>query len=346
MTAVLPISAEPAALPQEDAQPGRWRRMPAKAKAGAVLLGLFVLAAIIGPFVTPYDPSFQNPSPALSLRPPDGAHLLGTTQSGQDVLSQLLVGIRLTLELAVIVGLAATALAVIVGVSAAFLGGAWDELLSLVTNVFLVIPALPLLIVLLGYLQTKGQTATILVLSVLGWPWGARVVRAQTLAIRNRDFVAAARETGEKTWRIIAFEIVPNEVSLIAASFVNTVLYAIGASVALAFIGVTNLNSWSLGTMLYWAQSQQALQLGAWWWFVPPGLAVALIGTALVLVNTGIDELGNPRLRDSSSRIAGRWLRPADPTPVLTDLPRRRGKVAGFLHSFSRSSLLDDGSQP
>jgi peptide/nickel transport system permease protein len=350
MTAVLPISAEPAALLQEDVQPGRWRRMPAKAKVGAVLLGLFVLAAIIGPLVTPYDPSYQNPSPSLSLHAPYGAHLLGTTQSGQDVLSQLLVGIRLTLELAFFVGLVATALSVIVGVSAAFLGGVWDELLSLVSNVFLVIPALPLLIVLLGYLQTKGQTATILVLSVLGWPWGARVIRAQTLAIRNRDFVAASRETGEKSWRIIAFEIVPNEVSLIAASFVNTVLYAIGASVSLAFIGVTNLNDWSLGTMLYWAQSQQALQLGAWWWFVPPGLAVALIGAGLVLLNTGIDELGNPRLRDatSASRIAGRWLPPAGPTPVLAEVSRRRGRLAGFLHSFSRSSLLDEteGIQP
>jgi peptide/nickel transport system permease protein len=232
-------------------------------------------------------------------------------------------------------------------VSAAFLGGAWDELLSLVTNVFLVIPALPLLIVLLGYLQTKGQAATILVLSVLGWPWGARVIRAQTLAIRNRDFVAASRETGERTWRIIVFEIVPNEVSLIAASFVNTVLYAIGASVALAFIGVTNLNSWSLGTMLYWAQSQQALQLGAWWWFVPPGLAVALIGTALVLVNTGIDELGNPRLRDaaSASRIAGHWLRPADPTPVLSEVREHCGPLSRFVHSFSRGSLLDEARQ-
>lgn len=343
MTAVLPISAEPAALPQEEARPGRWRRLPAKAKVGAVLLGLFVLAGIIGPFVMPYDPSFQNPAPELSLHAPYAAHLLGTTQSGQDVLSQMLEGIRLTLVLAFLVGVVATVLSVIVGVTSAFLGGVWDEVLSLLTNVFLVIPALPLLIVLLGYLQDKGQAATILVLSFLSWPWGARVVRAQTLAIRNRDFISAARESGEKTWRIIIWEIVPNEVSLIAASFVNTVLYAIGASVALAFIGVTDLNSWSLGTVLYWAQSQQALQLGAWWWFVPPGLAVALIGMSLVLLNTGIDELGNPRLRDaaSASRIAGRWLRPADPTPVLGEVGQR-GRLGSFLHSFSRSSLLDE----
>jgi peptide/nickel transport system permease protein len=350
MTIALPISpdqfgTDPAALPARPQQLGRWRRLPTKAKVGVILLGVFVLAGIIGPLVTPYDPSFQNSAPSMSMHPPDAAHLLGTTESGQDVLSQLLVGIRLTLELAFIVGAVATALSVIVGVSAAFLGGVWDELLSLVSNVFLVIPALPLLILVLGYLPQKGQAATILVLSVLLWPWGARVIRAQTLAIRNRDFIAASRETGESTWRILTFEIIPNEVSLIAASFVNTVLYAIGTSVALAFIGLADLNSWSLGTMLYWAESQQALQLGAWWWFAPPGLAVALIGTSLVLLNTGIDELGNPRLRDAAaaSRVGGRRLRPADPTPVLQASAPRRGGVASFLHSFSRSSLLDQG---
>jgi peptide/nickel transport system permease protein len=183
------------------------------------------------------------------------------------------------------------------------------------------------------------------VLSGLGWPWGARVIRAQTLAIRNRDFIAAARETGEKSWRIIAFEIVPNEVSLIAASFVNTVLYAIGASVALAFIGVADLNSWSLGTMLYWAESQQALELGAWWWFVPPGLAVALIGAGLVLLNTGIDELGNPRLRDatSASRIAGHWLRP--PTRRRC-WPKSRSTAASWPDSCTRSPAVPCSTRP
>jgi peptide/nickel transport system permease protein len=242
----------------------------------------------------------------------------------------------LTLELAFVVGVVATALSVIVGVAAAFLGGIWDELLSLLSNVFLVLPALPLLVVLLGYLKETTQWPTIVVLSVLGWPWGARVIRSQTLAIRNRDFVAASRETGEKGWRVILFDIVPNEVSLIAASFVNTVLYAIGASVALAFIGVADLNSWSLGTMLYWAQSQQALTLGAWWWFIPPGLAVALIGTSLVLLNFGIDEIGNPRLRDAAGakrRGLSKWS-PSDPTPVVRS-GGARAAVPGHLGASS-----------
>jgi peptide/nickel transport system permease protein len=348
MTAAFTVATDASGLAAPARQLGRWRRLPPKAKAGAVLLGLFVLAAIIGPMVAPYNPSFQSPNPALSLNAPSAAHLLGTTQSGQDVLSQLLSGIRLTLELGALVGLIATALSVLVGVSAAYLGGVWDELLMLISNVFLVIPALPLLIILLGYLPRTGQTATILVLAGLGWPWGARVIRAQTLSIRNRDFVAAARETGESDWRIIAFEIVPNEVSLIAANFVNTVLYAIGASVALAFIGLTNTSTWSLGTILYWAESQEALQLGAWYWFVPPGLAVALIGTSLVLLNTGIDELGNPRLRDANQRakVDGHRLQPTAPTPVQhAALPVRTSPLTAFIRSFSRSAYLADRAQ-
>ena len=348
MTNLVPLLAVDPALEVSDQPVRRWRRLPTKAKAGAVLLGLFVLVAIVGPFVAPYDPGYQNPSPSLSLHAPDAAHLLGTTQSGQDVLSQLLSGIGLTLELALIVGVVATALSVLFGVAAAYLGGLWDEGLMLIANVVLVIPALPLLIILLGYEPQRGEATTILVLTALNWPWGARLIRAQTLAIINRDFVAAARETGERTWRILLSEIVPNEISLIAASFVNTVLYAIGASVALAFIGVADLNSFSLGTMFYWAQSQQALQLGAWWWFAPPGIAVALMGLALVLLNFGIDEVGNPRLRAAGnlSRVSGRRLYPADPTPVLHAMPEQRGPVRTVLHSFSRNSLLDDRAGP
>jgi ABC-type dipeptide/oligopeptide/nickel transport system permease subunit len=324
-----------------------WRRLPGTAKAGVVLLGVFLLIAIIGPEVTPYNPSVTTP---LQAAAPSGAHFFGTTQTGQDVLSQFLIGVRLTLELAFWVGVIATGLAVIVGVTAAYAGGIVDEFLSLMTNVFLVIPALPLLIVLLGFLNGtsagQGQLPVIFVLSLLGWPWGARVVRAQALSIRSRDFIAATRETGERGWRIIGFDVIPNMVSLIAASFVNTVLYAVGASVALAFIGLTDPNQWSLGTMLYWAQLGNALQIGAWWWYVPPGLAVALLGTALVLLNTGIDELSNPRLRDarSATKIANRRVWTTDPTPVLGAQNGHRGGLAGLARSFSRKSLIDEAA--
>jgi peptide/nickel transport system permease protein len=317
-----------------------WRNLPLKAKIGAGLLGFFILAGIIGPMVAPYDPSLQTP---LTMAAPSAQHFFGTTQTGQDILSQVLTGIRLTLELAFEVGVIVTVISVLIGVTSAFLGGLWDDILSLITNVFLVIPPLPLLIILLGYLSQQGQTPTVVVLSLLGWPWGARVIRAQTLAIRGRDFIDASRETGEKNWRIIVFELIPNEISLIAASFVNTVLYAIGASVALAFVGLTNVNDWSLGTILYWAQTDSALQAAAWWWFVPAGLAVALIGTSLVLLNSGLDELGSPRLRASrgTAKVAGHKIWPTDPTPVLAQLQSSRGRLGSFLYSFSRRSMLE-----
>jgi peptide/nickel transport system permease protein len=301
---------------------GWLRRLPGKAKVGAGILAVFILIAIIGAAIAPFDPSATTPGQALPLAP-NATHLLGTTATGQDVLSQLLVGTRSTVVLGLLTGVIATILSVVIGMSAGFLGGASDEGLSLLANVFLVLPALPLLVVILGYLPHSGELPTAIVLSALGWPWGARVIRAQTLSLRNRDYVAAARESGERSWRIILFEIFPNEIGLIAASFVGTVLYAILTSVALAFLGVADLSQWSFGTMLYWAQNGNAVQLNAWWWYAPPGICVALLGMSMVLLNFGLDELGNPQLRAAgTARIGRRTWRPSDPTPVLRDQPR------------------------
>jgi peptide/nickel transport system permease protein len=293
------------------------RRLPLKAKIGGALLSVFILVAIIGPWIAPYDPSSSTAGQQLPAGP-TGSHLLGTTATGQDVLSQLLTGTRSTVVLGLLTGLIATALAGAVGTSAGFLGGVADDGLSMLANVFLVLPALPLLVVILGYLPHSGELPTAIVLSALGWPWGARVIRAQTLSLRNRDYVAAAREVGERTWRVIGFEILPNLIGLIAAIFVSVVLYAVLTSVALAFIGVGDLSNWSFGSILYWAQNGNAVQLSAWWWYAPPGVCVALLGMSLVLVNFGLDELGNPRLRAGRAlRVGGRAWRAGDPTPVL-----------------------------
>jgi peptide/nickel transport system permease protein len=296
------------------------RRLPTKAKVGLAMLALFVLIAIIGSWIAPYAPGATTPGQALP-HGPTIHHLLGTTATGQDVLSQLLVGTRSTVVLGLITGVIATLLSVAFGITSGYLGGHADDGLSLIANVFLVLPALPLLIVILGYLPHSGELSTAIVLSLLGWPWGARVIRAQTLSLRRRDYVAAAREVGESSWRIICCEILPNETGLIAASFVGIVLYAILTSVALAFIGVADLSHWSYGVMLYWAQNGNAVQLGAWWWYVCPGVCVALLGMSLVLINFGLDELSNPRLRSSrrDRRIGRRAWRPADPTPVLRE---------------------------
>ena len=148
-----------------------FRRFPGKAKVGAAMLATFILVAIVGPSIAPFDPSAATPGQALPLGP-NATHLLGTTATGQDVLSQLLVGTRSTVVLGLLTGVIATTLAVLIGTSAGFLGGFSDEGLSLVANVFLVLPALPLLVVILGYLPNSGELPTAIVLSTLGWPWG------------------------------------------------------------------------------------------------------------------------------------------------------------------------------
>jgi peptide/nickel transport system permease protein len=167
----------------------------------------------------------------------------------------------------------------------------------MLSNLFLVIPALPLLVVLTSFLPSASYLVVAVVISVTGWAWGARVLRAQTLSLRQLDYVQAARAAGERAWRIILFEILPNEVAIVASSFLFTVLFAILTDAGLIFLGLGDTSQWSWGLILYWAQNNEALTVGAWWWFVPPGLCIALVGVALALINFGLDELINPRLR-------------------------------------------------
>ncbi|HWD61202.1 MAG TPA: ABC transporter permease [Humibacter sp.] len=266
----------------------------AKSITGLVIFGTFVILAIIGPWIAPYDPSTITND---LLLPPDAQHWLGTDHLGRDILSQLLVGTQGVMIVGVLAGVLATALAVLIGVSAGFLGGAADEILSALSNIFLVIPALPLIVIVAGALPNAGNLLIAFVLAVTGWAWGARILRAQTLSLRGRDFIEASRANGESTWRIVWFETLPNLTAIIASSFISTVTFAVLTQTTLAFIGVTSVTDWSWGTVLYWAQANGALARGAWWWFVPAGLLIAILGMSLTLINFGIDEFVNPRLR-------------------------------------------------
>ncbi|BCY13874.1 ABC transporter permease [Actinoplanes sp. L3-i22] len=265
-----------------------------KAATGLVVLGIYVLFAIIGPWVAPYDPDARSND---LIQPPSGAHWLGTTHLGQDVFSQLLEGTRAVMFVGFLAGTIATVLSVLIGVTAGYLGGKTDEGLSALSNVFLVIPALPLIIIITSTLQNAEDWLVALVIGFTSWSWNARVLRAQTLSLRRRDFVDAARATGEKTWRVVVFELMPNLTAVIASGFVGTVIFAVLSEITLAFIGVASANTWNWGTILFWAQGQQALAQEAWWWFIPAGLAIAILGTSLSLINFGIDEFVSPRLR-------------------------------------------------
>ncbi|GAA2839585.1 ABC transporter permease [Crossiella cryophila] len=272
-----------------------------KTLIGLLLIGFFVLLAVIGPWIAPYDPSQRS---SALLEPPSAAHWFGTTHIGQDIFSQILVGARSVILVGFLAGGVASVLAVLVGVTSGYLSGAVGESLSMVSNVFLVLPALPLVIIVTATLPGTGDITVAMVIGFTSWAWGARVLRAQTLSLRRRDYVEAARATGEPTWRIILFEIMPNLSAVIASNFVGTVIFAVMSEITLAFIGVSGISEWNWGTILFWAQSQQALAQGAWWWFVPAGLAIALLGTALSLLNFGIDEFVSPRLRSSGGRRA------------------------------------------
>jgi len=311
--------------PNASASRRRRLRLPRSPKVLIGLTGLlaFLVLAVIGPWIAPYDPS-QTFSTTVSFpQPPSAAHWLGTTQQQQDVFSQLLAGGRSTILVAFVAGLIATVLSVVVGVAAGYFGGLADDLLSMLANLFLILPALPLLIVIFGFLppsQGSDDVLIGLIIAITGWAFGARVLRAQTLSLRTRDYVDSARITGERGWRIIGFEILPNLIPILASSFLFTVLYGVGTYTALAFLGLVNPNHVSWGGMLFYAQVAGAEQSGYWWLFIPPGLAVALLGTCLALLNFSIDEFINPRLR--AAGLSRRRARRAGVTGAER-LPRR-----------------------
>ena len=264
---------------------------------GMSIIGFFLLLTIFGPMLAPFSP--DNTSFAANLTP-SAHHWFGTTSLGQDIFSQTLVGARATIVVALVAGLVATMLSMVVGVSAGYLGGYTDDGLTMMSNVFLALPGVPLLIVIDSYLPVNSRSNTLLIgliISLTGWAWGARVIRAQTMSLRNRDFVEAARIIGEKRYRVMFSEVAPNLLPILASSLLFTVLYAIGAYVTLAYIGLTSTAVWNWGTMLFWASANNAPLSNEWYWFVPPGVCIALFGMGLALLNFGIDEFINPRLR-------------------------------------------------
>jgi peptide/nickel transport system permease protein len=269
-----------------------------KAVVGLALFLLFCLAAAVPHIFVPWLDGPPDKVGAFgSELHPSLHHWLGTTQLGQDVYAELIYGTRESLIIALVAGAGATVISVLIGVSAAYLGGLADDLLSLFTDVFLVLPAFPLIIVLATFAGKGNLTVVVVVLIVTGWSYGARQMRAQGLSLRNRDFLESARVRGERRSYIILVEVLPTMTSLIAASFLGAALYSVLTAAGLQFIGLGDSSSLSWGTMLYWAQNQSALLSGFPAWALAPGVAVALLGVSFALLNYAFDEIGNPALR-------------------------------------------------
>ncbi|WP_020573561.1 ABC transporter permease [Actinopolymorpha alba] len=274
-----------------------------KALVGVVILGIFVVMAVGAPLIAPYDPHDTEFGRAEG---PSGAHWLGTTTYGQDVLSQLVYGSRQSLLIALLVGGFATLVSALLGVAAAYVGDVADHVLSLVTDIFLVIPGLPLLIVISSYIRGGGLMVMVGVIVFTSWAYGARQFRAQALSLRHREFLEAARVRGERTSYTIVFEILPTMTGLLVANFLGAAVGGVLAVAGLQFIGLGDITSISWGSMMHWAENNEALQAGSPLWDLAPGLCIALLGASFALINYAFDEVSNPALRPPRRRRRGR----------------------------------------
>lgn len=300
-----------------------WRLLSNRmAVVGLAILLVFLLAALLAPVIAPGDPNDFVDRPN---RPPSREHIFGTTGQGQDVFAQTIWGSRISLGVGFAVGFLITVFGAIVGMTAGYFGGWVDDVLSLITNIVLVIPGLPLLVTLAAFLP-PGPTTILLVLAVTSWAWNARVFRSQTLSLREKDFVWASLVSGESSAYIIFREILPNMTSILAAAFLGSTLFAISAEAGLEFLGLGNVSIVSWGTILYWAGNNAGLLTGSWWTFVPAGLCIALVAFGLALVNYAMDEITNPRLRaekETARVIKDRSIRAARATPVVRQVPQQ-----------------------
>src|SRR5690625_4343408 len=272
---------------------GRYLRNNPKFTVGAAIVIAIILFSFIAPLVSQNPRFYANPA----YQPPSSEHWLGTTKLGHDMFAQLAHGSRGSLIVGVTAGVMAVILSVTFGVVAGYIGGWTDEILSLITSVMLVIPGLPLAIVLSAYLSSRSLWLVALVLAITGWAGSAIVLRSQARSLRTRDYVYAARVAGERPFRIITVEILPNLLPLVAAQFLFAVILAILVEAGLSYLGLGPTGSITWGTILNQAQTGGALTMGAWWWFIPPGIMIALVGGGLSLINFSIDEIINPKLR-------------------------------------------------
>ena len=258
---------------------------------------LFMLAfALVGPFLAQHPPLEYGGKLSLPPTTRDG-YWFGTTLLGQDVFAQFVTGLRLAFIVGALGGGIAAAVGMLVGFTAGYRGGMVDEILNMITNVVLVIPTFALLLVIAAYLQVRGIVTEAVFIGLTSWPWAARAIRAQTFSLTSRDFVSLARLSGTSSRQIIFKEIAPNMSSYLVMMFILLFGGAVLIAATLDFIGLGPSNTISLGMMMQLSVQNAALQLHLWWWFVPPGLAIMLIVGSLYVMNVGLDEVFNPRLR-------------------------------------------------
>jgi len=267
------------------------------ALAGTLLFALFVGGAALAPLLAPHDPwqhfaAFQSPS---------AIHLLGTDDVGRDILSELITGALVSLAVGILTGMLAVSLGVLVGLTAGFRRGVVDEVLMALTDVVLVVPALPL-IILVGIYLGPGLWHTVLIIGLVFWPSTARVIRSQVLSIRLSGYVESARALGASDGWLMRRHVLPNVLPLVLAKFVLTVAAAMLMEASLSFLGLGDPLAKSWGMMLHYAFARGGFIRELWWWYLPPGLCIGLCIFALSLISFSIEESSDPRLRRALDR--------------------------------------------
>jgi peptide/nickel transport system permease protein len=268
---------------------------------GIVFFGGMVVLAFIAPLIA--DRASATDFNLLATRQaPSWHHLFGTTDQGSDVWAEVVWGARRSLLLGFAAGVISTVIATTLGVFGAYIGGIVDDLVGVFTNVFFIIPTIPLLIDITAFLHTRGLLVMTLVIAFTLWALEARILRGQALTLKNRDFIHAAKVAGESSWRIVFGELLPNMMSRIAAAFVLVFYIAILVDAGLEFLGLGDNSKPSWGVALYWATVNSSVLQGEWWSFLFPGLAIGVTVLGLTLLLAGIDEVSNPRLRGIAAR--------------------------------------------
>ncbi|MGD2201533.1 MAG: ABC transporter permease [Candidatus Bathyarchaeota archaeon] len=265
---------------------------------GLAILLTFILTAIFAPFLAPYDPYKRVDRP---FRPPSNEYILGTNDIGQDIFSELIFGTRISLTIGFAAAIFTVTIGTLIGVVAGFLGGSIDEVLMRFTDVIMILPSIPLLILLMAIFGKQSFFIMVLAISILGWTGTARMVRSSTLSIKERMYVEASKAIGAGDRHIITKHILPNVSPLIMATMIYQVAGAMMSEAGLAFLGLGNPGNKSWGMILHYAQTSGGwyanMGYPAWWWIIPPGLCIAFTVASLVLIGQTLEEIINPRLR-------------------------------------------------
>lgn len=261
---------------------------------GFFILGIILIFVFIYPLMNRNDPLEMV---GTCFEEPTSEYVLGTDNFGRDVLLELAYGARNSLYIGLVAGLVATFIGLVLGITSGYIGGLMDNIIITITNIFIVIPSFIVLILISVSISSRSSIIIAVIIAFTSWPWTARAVRSQTLSLRNREHVNIAKISGYSTLKIMVLEIFPYIASYIMMAFILQISSGILSEAAISILGLGPLNTITLGIMMNWAMLFEAPVAGAWWAFIPPTILIAIIVSSLFFMNTGMDEIFNPKIR-------------------------------------------------